>query len=120
MKSMTLVGMAVACIAGVAGPATAGAADVRFLTNPEHEGRNLPFSEAVQVGDLLFLSGQLGLAPGTRDLVPGGIGPETRQTLENIKATLERHGSSLSRVAKCTVFLADIAEWEQMNKVYVE
>jgi 2-iminobutanoate/2-iminopropanoate deaminase len=99
---------------------TAAAADVEFL-NPagvQQEGR--PFSEATRVGDLLFLSGQLGAVPGTSELAAGGIGPETRQTLENIKTTLERHGSSLGRVAKCTVFLADIAEWPAMNEVYVE
>lgn len=77
----------------------------------------LPFSEAVRVGNLLFLSGQIGT---TADgLIPGGIGPETRQTLENIRATLEKYGSSMSEVVKCTVFLADIAEWPAMNEVYV-
>ena len=120
MKSMTMVGMVLAVIGGATQSAVADDADIRFLTNAEHAGRKLPFSEAVQVGDLLFLSGQVGLAPGTMNLVPGGIGPETRQTLEGIKETLERHGSSLSRVVKCTVFLADIAEWAEMNKVYVE
>ncbi len=75
-----------------------------------------PFSEAVRVGNLLFLSGQIGT--GANGLVPGGIGPETRQALENIKATLEKHGSSMDRVVKCTVFLADIAEWPAMNEVY--
>jgi len=79
----------------------------------------LPFSEAVRVGDVLYLSGQIGLQPGTRALVAGGIVPETRQTLENVKRVLEAHGSSLDRVAKCTVFLADMTEWPRMNEVYV-
>ena len=52
-------------------------------------------------------------------LVPGGIGPETRQALSNIAAALTRHGSSLDRVVKCTVMLADVAEWGAMNEVYV-
>ena len=78
----------------------------------------LPFSDAVIVGDLVFTAGKLGIPPGTRSLVDGGIGPETRQTLENIKASLERVGSSMDRVAKCTVFLADMAEWPAMNEVY--
>jgi reactive intermediate/imine deaminase len=91
---------------------------IEHFASPTAAGRSLPFSEAVRVGDLLFLSGQLGNRPGTLELVPGGIGPETRQTLENIRAILERHDSSLSRVAKCTVFLADMAEWPAMNDVY--
>lgn len=89
-----------------------------FLNPAEAAGQDLPFSEAVRVGDLLFLSGKVGRKPGTMELVEGGIGPETRQTMENIQAVLERHGSSLERVVKCTVFLADIDEWEAMNEVY--
>lgn len=91
---------------------------VEHLNDPAMESLGLPFSEAVRVGDLLFLSGQIGNLPGTLELAPGGIEGETRQTLENIKATLERHGSSLDRVVKCTVFLADIAEWPRLNEVY--
>jgi 2-iminobutanoate/2-iminopropanoate deaminase len=85
---------------------------------PPGAGLGLPFAEAVRVGDTLYVSGQIGNRPGTLELVPGGIGPETRQTLENLKAILERHGSGLERVVKCTVFLADIAEWPAMNEVY--
>jgi len=104
-----------------AAPVLAGTgADVEYLSDPANVDRKLPFSEAVRVGDLLFLSGQIGLQPGTMDLVPGGIQAETRQTLDNIRATLERHGSSLSHVIKCTVFLADIGEWGAMNEVYVQ
>ncbi len=88
---------------------------VEYLTSESMKG--LPFSEAVRVGNLLFLSGQLG-RDASGKLVPGGIAPETRQTMENIKATLERYGSSLDRVVKVTAMLADMAEWEEMNKVY--
>lgn len=88
----------------------------QFFTNEAFA--NFPFSEAVQVGPFLYLSGQIGTDPETRQLVTGGIGPETRQTMENIKATVEKHGSSMDRVIKCTVFLADMAEWPAMNEVY--
>lgn len=79
----------------------------------------LPFSEAVRVGHMLYLSGQIGTDPKTSRLVEGGITNETRQTMENIKTILEKHGSSLAEVVKCTVFLADIKEWADMNAVYV-
>jgi len=78
----------------------------------------LPFSEAVRVGDTLYLAGQLGVAPGATAVVPGGIGPETRQVMDNIQAVLARHGSSLDHVVKCSVFLADIKEWPAFNEVY--
>ncbi len=90
--------------------------DVAYLTSPEMAG--LPFSEAVRVGNLLFLSGQLGRDASGR-VVPGGIAAETRQTMENIQVALERHGSSLDRVVKATVFMADMSEWAEMNRVYV-
>jgi 2-iminobutanoate/2-iminopropanoate deaminase len=76
-----------------------------------------PFTRAVRVGNLLFLSGQIGTDASGR-LVPGGIQAETRQTLENIRAELRRNGLGMERVAKCTVFLADMAEWGRMNEVY--
>ena len=79
----------------------------------------LPFSEAVRVGHILYLSGQIGIDPATSKLAEGGIAAETRQTLENIKASLEKHGSSMAEVVKCTVYLADINEWAAMNKVYI-
>ena len=97
----------------------APAADVRFFPVPGEDGRTLPFSDAVQVGDLIFLAGKLGNIPGTRELAPGGIEGETRQAMENIRATLLRLGASMDDVVKCTVFLADIDEWADMNAVYV-
>jgi reactive intermediate/imine deaminase len=76
-----------------------------------------PFSPAVQVGNLVFVSGTLGTAKdGT--LVPGGITAETRQVLENIKGVLTAAGLGMDRVVQCTAFLADLAEWPAMNAVY--
>lgn len=79
----------------------------------------LPFSEAVRAGSMLYLSGAMGL-DDSGALVPGGIEAETRQALENIRSVLERRGSSMDRVIKCTVMLADMQEWAAMNRVYVE
>lgn len=92
--------------------------DVEYLLMPGMEDMNLPFSSAVRVDNLLFLSGMLGNMPGTSNLAEGGIQGETRQTLENIKRVVEHFGSSMDQVVKCTVFLADIAEWGAMNEVY--
>src|SRR5947207_13015470 len=82
------------------------------------EVQGLPFSSAVRVGDLLFLSGQIGNVPGTRRLADGGIAGQTRQVLENIKAVLAFAGSSLDRAVKCTVYLAHIQDFAAMNAVY--
>lgn len=90
----------------------------RYYAMPSTGGAPLPFSEAVQLGETLYVSGQVGNAPGTFTLVSGGIDAEARQVMENLKAILERHGSSLDRVMKCTVFLADIKDWPAFNAVY--
>ena len=76
------------------------------------------FSPAVRVGKVLYLSGQIGTDSLGR-LVAGGIQAEGRQALNNVKATLERYESSLDRVVKCTVFLADIKEYDAFNEIYV-
>ena len=90
-----------------------------YMTSETTASMNLPFSDAVRVGHLLFLSGQIGNVSGTTELVPGGIKAEARQTMEKIKTILEANGSSLDRVVKATVMLADIAEWPAFNEVYV-
>jgi len=92
--------------------------DVQFIT-PAGDWP-YPFSPAVRVGDLIFLSGQIGarMEQGQMVLVPGGIEAETRQTLENVREKVEQAGSSIDRVVKCTVMLADMAEWPRMNAVY--
>lgn len=95
-------------------------AAVDYLISPAMEGMDLPFSGATRVGNLIFVSGNIGNPPGKLELVEGGIEAETRQTLENIRAVLERHGSSLNDVVKCTVMMADMSEWPKMNEVYTE
>jgi 2-iminobutanoate/2-iminopropanoate deaminase len=72
----------------------------------------------VRVGNMLYLSGQIG-TDSTGRVVSGGIEAETRQTMENIKAAVKRGGSSMDRVIKCTAMLADMADWPAMNRVYV-
>jgi 2-iminobutanoate/2-iminopropanoate deaminase len=106
----------------LAGAPAVGAERARaeFLNSPDAARANLPFSEAVRAGDLLFLSGQIGYDPATDKVVPGGIKAEARQALTLIKNVLTRNGASLADVVKCTVFLADIAEWPVFNEVYVE
>lgn len=93
--------------------------EVEWLQAPGTEDSNLPFSSAVRVDKLLFLSGQIGYDSEAGALVEGGIQAETRRTLENISQTLEDFGSSMDRVVKCTVFLTDMSEWAAMNEVYV-
>src|SRR5881296_2490915 len=91
------------------------APDPEFLT-PYGAPRN-PFSPAVRVGNWLFLAGQIGTDTAGR-VVPGGIQAEARQTLNNIADVLKKTGSSLDRVVKCTVFMADMKEWPAMNEIY--
>lgn len=77
-----------------------------------------PFSPAVRTGGTLYLSGQIGTDSAGR-VVRGGVQAETRQAMENIRSVLLRAGSSMERVVKCTVFMADMREWSAMNDVYV-
>ena len=95
------------------------ASRVEFLNSGKVVPATLPFSEAVRVGDLLFLSGQLGVTPGSLKLVPGGIKEQALQTMQNIKSTMEANGYSMSQIVKCTVMLADMSEWSTFNDVYV-
>jgi len=94
----------------------------RQVIQPEGVARLPVFSSAIRSGDFIFLSGQLGALPGVSppQLVEGGIGPETRQTMENIIMVLDAAGATLDDLVKCTVFLADIADYAAMNEVYQE
>ncbi|WP_247714864.1 RidA family protein [Qipengyuania mesophila] len=77
-----------------------------------------PFSTAVQVGDVLYLSGDIGVDESGSAVVPGGIEPETRRMFERIGATLAQHGLGFDDVFKCTVYLADMGEWPAFNAIY--
>ena len=96
-------------------------ADVEYLQMPVYAGQDLPFSSAVRVDNLLYLSGVIGTDPNATSLqpIPGGTQAETRRAMEIIKEELETFGSSLDRVVKCTIYLADMDEWAAMNEVYI-
>ena len=79
-----------------------------------------PYSQAVHVGDFLFTSGQVGLDPATGQLVEGGIEAETNQTLKNLGAVLKAGGATWAEVAKTTIFLADMADFAVVNRIYGE
>ncbi|HEX3929046.1 MAG TPA: RidA family protein [Gemmatimonadales bacterium] len=92
------------------------APDVEYFPIPGNS--RLPFSEAVRVGSMLYLAGQMGTDANGK-IVAGGIENETRQALANMRTVLERHGSSLNHVVRITCMLADMSEWSTMNAVYV-
>ncbi len=93
-------------------------AQERVVVRPPNSESRFPFSPAIKVGNLVFASGQVGIPPGTITLADGGIGPQTRQALENLDRVFQAAGTSLARAVKCTVFLADIADFAAMNDVY--
>ena len=92
---------------------------VEYLASETTKALDMPFSDAVRVGNMLYVSGQVGNIPGKFELVPGGIAAETKQAVKNTRKILEDNGSSLSQVVKVTVMLADIKEWSDFNAVYV-
>jgi len=114
MTTLSRFSAGVAFVAAVS--ASAHAQAPKFSTMPGPIKR--PFSSAVIVNGMIYLSGQIG-ADTTGKLAPGGIGPETKQALENIRTELAKHGATMNDVVKCTVMLADIAEWAKMNDVYI-
>ncbi|MGN6536955.1 MAG: RidA family protein [Mesorhizobium sp.] len=93
---------------------------MEFINSPAAKAVKLPFSQAVRVGDVLYLSGALGNVPGKLELVPGGIEAEARQTMDNIGALLKENGLTFADVFKCTVMLADMADWPTFNRIYLE
>ena len=88
-----------------------------FFNDGPDADQSLPFSQAVRVNGLLFVSGQVG-TDRSGALVDGGIGPESHQVMRNIRDIIHRRGLQMSDVIKCTVFLANVAQWGDFNKVY--
>ena len=95
--------------------------NISHRATEEFKKANLPFSEAVIVDNVIYLSGQVGSNPhDAMTLVEGGMRAEAKQALENIKQVLEANGSSMENVVKCTVMLADIGEWGDFNEEYIK
>jgi len=118
--ALLLVVSLAACAAPPQAPAPAEPVNPEFINLVEPWP--YPFSSAVKSGNLIFLSGQIGteVVDGAPALVSGGFDAEARQTLENIKSVVEGAGSSMDRVVKCTVMLADMADWPRFNEIYAE
>lgn len=106
--------------AGAAGlPAGPAAAPARTVINPPGIAPLVPaYSVAIRNGDRVFVSGMTGIAPGTQDIVAGGVAAQTRQTLDNIRTSLTAAGATMAEVDECTVFLVDMADYAAMNGVY--
>ena len=112
MKSLLLTATLLALAGG------AQAAPTYVMSEP-NKALHRPFSDAVQVGDVLYISGQIGAEPGVDHVVAGGIEAEARQVMENIGGVLKARGLSFDNVFKCTVMIGDMAKWGDFNKVYV-
>jgi reactive intermediate/imine deaminase len=110
---MRLLGLALL----FATPATA--APTEHVTSPESVALNRPFSDATEVGGILYVSGQIGAIPGQDQVVPGGVEAETRQVMANIGAILAKRGLAHDDLFKCTVMLADMKQWDAFNRIYV-
>ncbi|MDA1028411.1 MAG: Rid family detoxifying hydrolase [Bacteroidetes bacterium] len=93
--------------------------EVEFL-NSESALPDAPFSQAVRVGNMLYMSGQIGVMPGTREFPEGGFDEQAHQVMNNIKITAEQFGSSMDRVVKCLVMIEDMSRWADFNAVYVQ
>lgn len=96
------------------------AESISYYQSEEMAKLNLPFSDAVRVGNILYLSGNIGNIPGELKLVEGGLEAEARQTMENIKAVLEANGTSFDHAIKLTIMMDDISQWSRFNEIYKE
>jgi 2-iminobutanoate/2-iminopropanoate deaminase len=118
MKTLHVVS-AIMLVLGASACASGGAPG-RQVIMPPNTTPAAPYSPGVRSGGFVFISGTLGTRPGTRELAQGGINAETRQALENLRTTLRAADLDFRDVVKCTVFLADIRDYDAMNTVYGE
>lgn len=126
MPSRTLIAVGVALsligCARTPKPQVANASSAaRQVVNPPGIKPLVPaYSVAIRAGDQVFVSGMTGIKPGTQDIIEGGVAVQTRQTLENIRTSLQAGGATMADVTECTVFLVDMADYAAMNAVYIE
>jgi 2-iminobutanoate/2-iminopropanoate deaminase len=107
-------------IAALLAGCTGGPADREIITTPGAPRAIGPYSQAVRVGNRLYLSGQLGMVPETGRFVEGGFGAQARQALQNQKAVLEAAGFALSDVVQCQIFVKDMDDYPEFNTIYQE
>lgn len=113
VASLGLFSAVISCL-----PGRTDASTIEHFTRPETERLQLPFSEAVRVGNTVYLAGQIGMAADGSGLVSGGIGAESEQALKNIQAVLSHFNLTFQNVVRCQVMLVDIKDWPQFNAVY--
>ncbi len=101
-------------------PSPVNETKVTYVQSELTKSLNLPFSDAVIVDNMIYLSGNLGNIPGTNRLAPGGIRGETIQTMKNIQATLHANGADMDDIIKCTVMIDDISQWGIFNEEYIK
>lgn len=92
----------------------------KMISTPKAPAAIGPYSQAIQVGNLIYTSGQIPIDPATGQLVEGGIKEQTRQSLSNIQAIIQEAGLTMASVVKTTVFMADMADFADMNSIYAE
>ena len=92
----------------------------KMISTPKAPAAIGPYSQAIQVGNLIYTSGQIPIDPATGQLVEGGVKEQARQSLSNIQAILQEAGLTMASVVKTTVFMADMADFAEMNSVYAE
>lgn len=116
MKRIAAVAVTVLMITGPVSAAPPRAPVEHYVRTPLN-GQPLPFSDAVRVGDVLYLSGQLGVGPDGK--LPDGIEAQTKLAMDNVGGVLKRAGLDYGDVFHCTAFLSDMKNWPGFNKVYV-